>query len=182
MRTLPIDYLRSIFTYNKDTGDLVWNSRPESHFKNKQAYTRFVNNFEGKIASRVHKGAGNKQSYIKLSIDSTDFYAHRVVWAIYYGEWPETIDHINGNGLDNRIENLRSVSMAENNRNAPVSSSNTSGVVGVSFDNTHRKWVASIGSNGKTRVIGRFKYKSDAVAARKMAERIGGYHKNHGRK
>lgn len=35
---------------------------------------------------------------------------HRVVWFLHHGYWPKEIDHINRDGRDNRIENLRDVS------------------------------------------------------------------------
>ena len=45
-------------------------------------------------------------------------FVHRVVWALCYDQVPtQTIDHINGDQLDNRIENLREVSMSENRLN-----------------------------------------------------------------
>lgn len=181
MNTLPIDYLKTIFSYNKETGDLIWLERPENHFKNKQAYTRFVNNYQGKIAGRYCQGTGNKQTYKRVSVDGREFFVHRIIWAITYDEWPECIDHINGDGLDNSLNNLRNVSVKENNQNAPIRSDNTSGHVGVSYDQRSQKWIAQIGCNGKTRTIGKFKNKQDAVNARKMAEKIGGYHQNHGR-
>ncbi len=46
---------------------------------------------------------------------------HRVVWALRKGRWPVgTIDHIDGNWLNNRIENLRECSMGENNLNTEL--------------------------------------------------------------
>lgn len=57
---------------------------------------------------------------IKISFkgDRYNIYAHRLVWVLCNGCWPQlTIDHINGNRLDNRIENLREVSLSENRLN-----------------------------------------------------------------
>ena len=58
----------------------------------------------------------------------------RIVWALYYNELStQTIDHINGDRHDNHIENLREVSMSDNNLNTllPWKPDNTSGVAGV---------------------------------------------------
>lgn len=61
-------------------------------------------------------------------------YIHTIVWAFCHGVIPTlTIDHINGNREDNRIENLRDVSMSENNMNTllPWRPNKDTGVVGV---------------------------------------------------
>jgi len=112
----------------------------------------------------------------------TTLCAHRVAWALYYDEWPNgTIDHINGDKLDNRIENLRCVSSIENARNAALGANNTSGVVGVHLHKDTGKWTAQIRANDKTIALGLFKKKGDAIIARKAAEKVLGYHENHGR-
>jgi len=59
---------------------------------------------------------------------------------------------------------------------------NTSGVVGVCWDKRARKWQASITLDGRTKGIGNFKSKADAIAARKAAEIDHCFHENHGRK
>lgn len=67
------------------------------------------------------------------------------------------IDHINGNKLDNRKENLRIVSQTQNNYNRHViDSRNTSGFTGVSWDKARGKWMAKTKHNGKIVYIGRY--------------------------
>ena len=73
------------------------------------------------------------------------------------------IDHINGNGLDNRRENLRHCNHHENIANSRKSIDNTSGFRGVSFDKSRAKWSARIGTNGKQRFLGRFSTAEDAA-------------------
>ena len=92
---------------------------------------------------------------------------HRIVAHAQPGQ---RVDHRNRNRADNRKQNLRCCSLAENNRNRGLYSTNTSGVAGVSFDKQRERWVASITYNGKRLFIGRFHNKEDAVAARISAE------------
>lgn len=70
----------------------------------------------------------------------------------------KTIDHINGNKLDNRIENLRWCSQADNTRyeNHKIRSNNTSGYRGISFDKRCNKYQTEANINGKQIYIGKF--------------------------
>lgn len=75
------------------------------------------------------------------------------------------VDHINHDTLDNRRENLRLCSRAENCRNARKRSDGISRFKGVSWDAETGKWRARIDFNGKTINIGRFHEETDAAAA-----------------
>lgn len=90
------------------------------------------------------------------------------------------IDHINGDGLDNRAVNLRLVSKRENNKNKRLQENNTSGFNGVSFDKKVGKWHAYVKINRKRRTLGYFSLKSDAIKAREDANRKLKFHSNHG--
>jgi hypothetical protein len=98
------------------------------------------------------------------------------------GDFPEDqIDHINGVRSDNRWCNLRAVSRQENAKNKRTPSDNSSGVIGVCWDRREKKWRAEIQSGKVKHALGHFPEFSDAVAARKKAERDLEFHKNHGR-
>ena len=100
-------------------------------------------------------------------------YVHRVVWKIVTGQDPNVIDHINGDGTDNRWENLRSVTIAQNTLNRSLSSNNRSGVSGVcSVDG---RWRATIRGGRNKIILGEYKTFEEAVAARKIAEEKYGY-------
>jgi len=104
--------------------------------------------------------------------------AHRVAWALHYGEWPKhEIDHINGNKRDNRIQNLRDVPHLLNQRNRGLRADNTSGADGVSWMKAGF-WRVTVAG----KYLGIFKDFEAAVAARKSAEQAHGYHVNHGRR
>lgn len=92
--------------------------------------------------------------------------AHRVAWALHYGEWPaEDIDHINQVKSDNRIINLRLATDSQNLRNIPMFSSNTSGYKGVSRAGASGKWVARISTGTEYKHLGTFATKELAAAA-----------------
>lgn len=85
------------------------------------------------------------------------------------------IDHINGNGLDNRRCNLRFATASENARNRKVRADSASGIKGVRIHPQTGKWNAHIAVHGKRRSLGCFLDKESAVAAyaKASAERHG---------
>ncbi|MDH5572343.1 MAG: HNH endonuclease [Gammaproteobacteria bacterium] len=120
-------------------------------------------------------------AYRIISINRRNYGAHRLAFLYVTGEMPkDEVDHINGDGCDNRWVNLRSVSRAENARNQKLSKANKSGVTGVCWSKNHKSWVAQIKSKKRTRYLGMFKNIFDAACARKSAEIEYGFHKNHG--
>lgn len=109
--------------------------------------------------------------------------AHRVVWAMHYGQWPfNGLDHINGVRTDNRIINLRPADHTTNAQNMKLMSNNKTGIVGVSYNAKRGKYYASIRVRGKTRNLGLFDDIECAKVARRSAEIEHGFHPNHGRK
>lgn len=82
----------------------------------------------------------------------------------------QEVDHINHIPYDNRKENLRVVSTAQNQMNTVVNIRNTSGVKGVNWDKIENKWYARISVNGKRISIGYFNSLEEAAQARKAAE------------
>jgi hypothetical protein len=76
------------------------------------------------------------------------------------------VDHIDGDGLNNRSGNLRIASHAQNMLNLRRSKKNTSGVHGVGWDPSVGKWRARIGLGGKNFHVGYFATADDAKRAR----------------
>ena len=167
---MKISELKDYLSYCQSTGNFMW--------EGKKAYPRV----KGKMAGSVNAVKSGKR-YLRIGLSGSWLFGHRLAWAMHYGSWPDgCIDHINGNGLDNRIANLRCVSHVENMRNQRLRSSNSSGVTGVSFDAPRKKWVASITVKRKGICLGRFTNKEDAIKKRKEAEFKYGFHVNHGTK
>ena len=79
-------------------------------------------------------------------------------------------DHIDRNPLNNRRSNLRKCTQQENHYNHSLRIDNTSGVTGVYWDALRGKWVSHIGINGKTKFLGRFDTKDEAIKVRLQAE------------
>ena len=82
-------------------------------------------------------GSFDKDGYLIIKIKGKQYKAHRLVFAMFYGRFPEKeIDHINRIRSDNRIENLREVDHITNIRNATIPPNKETGVVGVYVDKT----------------------------------------------
>lgn len=117
-----------------------------------------------------------KNGYIRFRIMDQMVMAHRIAWALHYSELPPPemeIDHINGIRDDNRISNLRLVSMADNMKNKTQYRNNTHGYPGILFDAHSRRvrqWRAQIQVDGKLMKLGSYMCKTAAIFARKRAE------------
>ena len=76
----------------------------------------------------------------------------------------EKVDHIDGNGLNCKKENLRKCNSSENNRNRISRPRSSSKYLGVSFSkSTRKKWLSQIVINGKNKNLGRFEREIDAA-------------------
>ena len=121
-------------------------------------------------------------TYKQVGIGGEKVMAHRLAWLLYYKEWPDgQLDHQDGNGLNNRIDNLRCVTNMINAMNQKKNKRNTSGFVGVRKHAQDDRWQARIYNNGEEVYLGIFKTKEQAVEARRIASIKFGYHPNHGR-
>jgi len=170
VRILPDTCLLSqLFDYDKESGWLFWKSRPLSMFVDKRSFNIFNTQFAGERAGSIkRKQSGN--CYIEINLLGKSTLAHRIVWKLHYGtEPPLIIDHVDGDGTNNKIENLREATIHQNGWNAKKSSRNNSGYKGVSFNTEKNKWRAAIHVNGKTRLLGYFSSPEEASEAYKKA-------------
>lgn len=120
--------------------------------------------------------------YLQGKIEGFSTRVHRLIWLYVYGVLPEKqIDHIDGDGLNNRLENLREVSQVENLKNCSLSKNNVSGITGVCWEKACKSWKVQIGRNSVYTYLGRYKDFFEACCVRKSAENKYGYHENHGR-
>lgn len=137
---------------------------------------------KGKVAGWKKK---TKQgcSYLAVMLKGYQIPVQYVIWESLNGSVPEgmVLDHINHDGCDNRIANLRIVSRDENNRNFSLSKRNKSGRVGVSWNSDYQKWKACITHNGNYHFLGNFEDINDAIQAREIAEKKFCFHRNHGK-
>lgn len=156
------EMVKEYFSYNHDTGSLTWLKDSGSNW------------CKGKVAGTK---AGD---YLRVSFKGKRFYVHRLVYLFHHGYLPDTVDHINGNGSDNRIENLRGCTQAENNLNSKIPKSNTSGVKGVSWNKQHNRYKGIVQYKGKQYFIGYFDNLEEASknVASKRQELHGLFHRH----
>lgn len=173
--------LQKLLSYDAQTGDLIWRHRPRKMFSEgynggETSWKTWNSRYAGRLASNVGSGG-----YVRVNIMGKRYLAHRLIWMMVHGEWPQEVDHINGNRTDNRLCNLRAVDRQENMRNVARRSDNSSGFTGVSYAKRENRYLAYITIDKVMRVIGRFNTIEEAVAARAKAETEHGFHANHGR-
>ena len=156
--------LKELLEYDAETGKMFWKVS------------------RGRAAAGSEAGFINKLGYVTIRLDTNVYRGHRLAWLYVHGRFPiHNIDHINGMTADNRLVNLRDVDQRTNQRNQRLSRANSSGVTGVSWSLVRKKWYAYITVDGLMKNLGHFVSLPVAVEARKTAERLYGFHPNHGR-
>lgn len=178
MSALTAERIREVLDYCPEAGVFIWKPRLLGEFSS----ARFCRTWNSKYAGK-EAGAIDKNGYRRIWLDGRLYRAHRLAWMVCHGDWPaKFIDHINGNRLDNRIINLRDATKSDNCRNTAIPKSNKSGVLGVSWRERDKRWIAQIRHGEKVIHLGSFTDFDAAVICRKSAEQLYGYHENHGRK
>ena len=150
---------RKYFTYSPENGELRWAIRSSP--------AAAVGDL---ITSRTVRG-----NYLKVQFNGKYYTAHRIIWLMVYGEWPrDQIDHVNGDGGDNRLCNLREATHSQNQQNRRAMP-NSSGFPGARFDKLAGHYRVSVMVNGIIHNIGAFKDPEFASLVYSEAKRK--YHK-----
>lgn len=158
---LTYEFLRSRISYNARTGAFTWLPLVEDSIKSKI----WNSNYAWKEAG--HIGA---EGYRRIRINNNIYLASRLAWFYVKETWPDkNIDHKNRNRSDDRWENLREASQSQNMMNTTIRKDNKSGVKGVYWYERDKKWKVTIQVNKKSKFIGTFDSKEEAVVAYKKA-------------
>ena len=160
---VPIDFLKQNIFYDSVAEILIWK---ENHLKSPQWNARYSNKKVG-----FHK-SDKGYHYIKINYNGKRYIIaeHRVIWALSKNQWPEhTIDHIDNNKSNNKMKNLRSATVAENNKNKPSTKNSTSKYKGITWKSKENKWYVAVRVYGKSKHLGIFYDEVDAAIAYNQA-------------
>ncbi|GIZ51736.1 HNH endonuclease signature motif containing protein [Noviherbaspirillum aridicola] len=139
-----VEELESIFALDREKGRLV-RTRPGQGRKNRDNF---------------------RADYRYVSINGVQYFEHRLIWMLTNRQHipPDMdVDHINRNKRDNRPENLRLATTAQNRANIGKQRNNSTGYKGVFLDKG--KFRAKIKTNGTQRFLGSYGTAEAAAAA-----------------
>jgi hypothetical protein len=148
---LTVERLKELHHYDPETG--VW--------------TR-LKGVRGHAAGKP-SGCYNNDGYLVIRIDGKLYYAHRLAYFYMTGELPHQVDHHNEVKTDNRFCNLRAATHAQNIHNRGKPRTNTSGLKGVHFYKSRKKWTAQLILNTKNIFLGYFNCPAAAHFAYQIA-------------
>ena len=145
---VTIERWRDLLLLDVETGHLFWRIKKSSRRSR---------------AGSIHHG------YRYVAYQNKRYAAHRIIWAMTHGTWPDQIDHINMVRDDNRPANLRDATISQNNRNRGRQSNNTSGFKGVTMHKGTGKFHAKIMANRVRKSLGYFRTAEEAAFAYQTA-------------
>jgi hypothetical protein len=117
--------------------------------------------------------------YVRVCLNKKQYKAHRVIFLMHHGYLPECIDHIDGNKLNNKIENLRPATRQQNGQNSVMRKNNKSGAKGVCWSKSANKWRVQINVNKEKKYFG--VYEDLELAELVAIEARNKYHNNFAR-
>jgi hypothetical protein len=147
--SLPsIEELRQQFLYEPETGAI---------------YSRHAACKGSDVRKPV--GSENKsRGYVNIQVGTKTIRAHRLAWALYYGEWPESlIDHKDLDKTNNRIDNLRAATKSQNMANSKPTS--RLGAKGVCRSTVGKPYQAEIKVGDQRMYLGKFDTVDEAAHA-----------------
>ncbi len=146
------------YLFDYCNGELLWN----------------VNRGTRKMKGKPAGTGACDHGYWSIQVSGASFHRSRIVYEMHYGDISDKmqIDHIDRDNTNDRIENLRVCSTAENCRNQGARRSNTSGYKGVSWFKDKSVWFAQLMVDGKQKYLGSFTTPEEAAAAYDEAAKI----------
>ena len=147
---LTQDLLKKLFEYRD--GELYWK----------------VARGPAKIGDRA--GSVSSDSYRGIGLEYKQYFTHRLIFLYHYGFLPKFLDHIDGNPLNNSIDNLREATLSQNQHNRKKSKFysgklTTSKYKGVYWHKPNKKWYAQIQINEEQKHLGYFITEIEAAHA-----------------
>ena len=130
-------YLKELFDYKN--GDLYW----KVSLSNRTQIGRKT-------------GFLNTNGYLQTCINKITYLNHRLIYIWHYGNEPKYIDHIDNIRTNNKIENLREVTISQNCKNGKLRTNNKSGVKNVHWYKRDQKWSVDLKINKKLKNFGKF--------------------------
>lgn len=139
-KEMNVELLRELLIYDAERGVFYWRVNKST-----------------KAKAGDEAGCKGKDGYIRICICRHVYLAHRLAWMYVHGDWPSMyLDHVNRIPSDNRMSNLREVTLSQNQQNKLLQKNNKSGYKGVSWNRSMQRWVANIKVNRKKYYLGVF--------------------------
>lgn len=146
------EYLQTLFEYTED-GNLWWRE-----YKS------------GRNMAKPSGNEGRSQRYKKVTIDGVRYYLHRVIYQFHFGDLDVTdeIDHIDRNGHNNRVNNLRKVTHTGNSLNRKIRGDSKTGYQGV--QKVRNRYKTTLTIDGKRKFLGYFDTPEEASKCYQQAK------------